>query len=815
MRVRSVLALVAALLLALGLLPAAPTPTPSQALTVHDHGPAGSPPGADPAALGTFRCGTPTFAEANRLLHQQVPFRPLTITELQALGRANAAGFVTQDTLGQQRQFWAHRMTTGQPYLVTATLKRVTTYGYLYVDNLRPVPESALDTLAAEWDKLFATVTSIFGDIPDVDGDARATVLILDIIDGASGSSGYVAGYFNSANEVPGINSNLREMIYLDANPGTPGDQTSLFTLAHELQHMINWNAHQRDSGQDTWLNEGLADLAGFLAGYGHDDNLVLYLRDPNDSLTNWDNDAKDYGSVYLFMLYLWERYGGNGTIRTIVQHPGLGKDAVDAGLASQGTPDRFRQVFTRWAIANYLGDRLSAGGTYGYRSLALVDSGEDNQTSFRRAALSATFTTFPASQATTIQRWGVRYFVFRDATGTLSLSLNGPDVSPFGASIASSTTPSFTQGTNTANDLPLNTTQDGSTVVPGFGSASPAVLLVASSQDDGQSTVGFSVSAQVTAGPPTTPTGTAGTATPTGTPGTATPTGTASTATPTPPSGTPTPTRTAGAGTPTATPTSTVTSTPTATATATPGSGSAATPTPTVTTTPTAAPTISATPVLLGPSAGTVLPTLSVSLSWSNPVGATQYHLQVLPANNDGPALNLIRNTETGFVLPAPVLGQGPYILLPGMTYTWRVRATSKGTFAPESDPAWGPWSRVMGFTTPAPSSSGILALDPPNGAIVSTTPQDLRWADSAPGIFYYEVQVSGDTRFDANPATATSFVWWNLIHGGVSTPLNSWRTPPLAPNTVYFWRVRPRVQGDGTPVAWSPTFFFKTGLQ
>lgn len=37
-----------------------------------------------------------------------------------------------------------------------------------------------------------------------------------------------------------------------------------------------------------------------------------------------------------------------------------------------------------------------------------------------------------------------------------------------------------------------------------------------------------------------------------------------------------------------------------------------------------------------------------------------------------------------------------------------------------------------------------------------------------------------------------------------GLTQPLNSWTTRALTPGVTYYWRVRPRVQGDGTPVAW-----------
>ena len=71
----------------------------------------------------------------------------------------------------------------------------------------------------------------------------------------------------------------------------------------------------------------------------------------------------------------------------------------------------------------------------------------------------------------------------------------------------------------------------------------------------------------------------------------------------------------------------------------------------------------------------------LSTTLSWANPAGATQYQLQVLPAKNDGPAINLIRNIDTSYAVQAPFFGTGPYVMLPGMTYTWHVRATTATT--------------------------------------------------------------------------------------------------------------------------------------
>jgi Tol biopolymer transport system component len=264
------------------------------------------------------------------------------------------------------------------------------------------------------------------------------------------------------------------------------------------------------------------------------------------------------------------------------------------------------------------------------------------------------------------------------------------------------------------------------------------------------------------------------------------------------------------------------VTATPTATGTPFPTATPTFTPTPTATRPAGLPPLPTATPIrpfpfaplLIAPAREATLPSVGpLELRWNLPAGATQYQVQVLPANGDGPGLNLIRGAESSYTIPAPVLGTGPYILLPGMRYVWRVRATDKPDFAPENDRAWGQWSEIWEFTTAQPSSAGITPETPPDGGVVATAGTQLVWRNRDPAVFYYEVQVSGDPRFDPDPATATSFVWWNLVHSGMTEPPNSWRTPPLAPGTTYYWRVRPRVQGGGIPVAWGPTWRFTTG--
>ena len=73
----------------------------------------------------------------------------------------------------------------------------------------------------------------------------------------------------------------------------------------------------------------------------------------------------------------------------------------------------------------------------------------------------------------------------------------------------------------------------------------------------------------------------------------------------------------------------------------------------------------------------------------------------------------------------------------------------------------------------------------------------------------FYSENQVSKDNAFGPN-----AFLYSVYVHGGASTPANSYVVPdafPLEASTTYYWRVRPRIQGDGDPLLWSATYVFR----
>ncbi len=129
--------------------------------------------------------------------------------------------------------------------------------------------------------KIYPTNRDFFGSewTPGVDADPHLFILY------ARGLGGSVAGYFSSSDEyLPPVRqySNGHEMFLLSLDRVDLNEQFAYSVLAHEFQHMIHW---YRDRNEETWLNEGSANLAAFLNGYeigGHDQ---VFARNPDIQL--------------------------------------------------------------------------------------------------------------------------------------------------------------------------------------------------------------------------------------------------------------------------------------------------------------------------------------------------------------------------------------------------------------------------------------------------------------------------------------------------------------------------------------------------
>jgi immune inhibitor A len=223
---------------------------------------------------------------------------------------------------------------------------------------------------------IYPTVADVYGEpLPRGDEGKKTWILIFNIRDEwyyDCTQTSYIVGYF-SASESAENNKNIMHVDSYDWANRTGPDAARPYlyegAFAHEFEHLVHFDI---DPDEPSWVDEGLADLAGFLCGYGHwDGHLFNYLAyHPMVSLTFWGGGLEDYGASYLFQLYLFEKYGGAAFTSALVDEQANGIEGIENTLAAFGYRDRFDDIFDNWVVANYIDDTRKAGGKYGYDTL-------------------------------------------------------------------------------------------------------------------------------------------------------------------------------------------------------------------------------------------------------------------------------------------------------------------------------------------------------------------------------------------------------------------------------------------------------------
>ncbi len=269
--------------------------------------------------------------------------------------------------VGRVDRFHVVDLENNKRYQSDFELRFVSPHAYWYIEEGMRVDQDELERAAREYEEvIYPRVTSYFGRewTPGVDNDPRLTIV--------HGHIRGAGGYFSSADEYPVAvrpYSNQREMIYINIRYLQVGSRPYLGVLAHELSHAIMW---RHDSSEDTWVNEGLAELAVTLAGYTVR-SMEQYLVSPHLSLVHWPLDYSSigayYGSAALFMHYLHEDYSGPNmdALRELMAAPADDIAGVDQYLESQGYDEDFHAVFKNWIAANFLDE---AGSNLGYEEL-------------------------------------------------------------------------------------------------------------------------------------------------------------------------------------------------------------------------------------------------------------------------------------------------------------------------------------------------------------------------------------------------------------------------------------------------------------
>ncbi len=273
------------------------------------------------------------------------------------------------------------------------------------------------------------------------DGETKVVFVVL------SSASIYGDGYYGFFNPSDSMSksdlstSNEGEILYLNARYLTGDMFDALATVAHEFQHMCDYNqkyirdgAFPRQEEADT-INEGQSLLAEELAGFSLEarggGNWFMfigaraYLQAPhNYAFFTFENASGDYGKGYLFMKYLHDRFGVE-TVTEIATSPQVGRSNV-AGRVGRD----FGSLFREWALANQLDPVTGAPASYTYPDLdleAAYSIRDLGTVTLPSAAPVRTFAPPNSSAVLDLKPWSNAYARFGGGDGsTLEVHLDG-----------------------------------------------------------------------------------------------------------------------------------------------------------------------------------------------------------------------------------------------------------------------------------------------------------------------------------------------------------------------------------------------------
>ncbi len=405
--------------------PTAPRATPVPTSVTPAPGPDATPGGQTQpdTASSTGLDGMPSLgAEEQALLADEMPAadaRELALRLKAGAGdipiTVNAAP--PKYKVGDTAQFWVSNSDRQDHHQVTAELRHLTDHVAVWVEKGVKMNQDDLEASANRFEqKTYPTNREFFGSewTPGVDDDVRLNILH------ARDMGETIAGYYSSSDEYSKkINpySNESEMFYISADSGNAKPNSDFYdgTLAHEFQHMIHWN---NDRNEDSWVSEGMSELASYLNGFDTGGADMAYAEQPDTQLNTWSDpsqgNAEHYGASYLFMTYFLDRFGEELT-KAVVASPKNGIAGFNDALEKAGRPERFDDIFADWVIANYLNERnADAEGRYGYKQIDLAPM-----------AVSETYRRYPASAKAQVSQYGADYIRLK-GNGPVTIDFEG-----------------------------------------------------------------------------------------------------------------------------------------------------------------------------------------------------------------------------------------------------------------------------------------------------------------------------------------------------------------------------------------------------
>lgn len=263
---------------------------------------------------------------------------------------------------------------------IVATLVALNDKALAYVDNVASDSVNTVTTadVQAIIDEFSASsqplIDSTFGGPSDIDGDGKILFLFSPVID----EVGQFGGFFRSGSLFEtnvGGDGNLADMIYLSPSRSA---ETYESLVAHEYQHLVNYNQHffvNGGDGEESWLNEALShfteDLVGGHVDGGNTSRLKSFLDAPENFRLNGDAFASSgiRGGAYLSLQTMMDIHG-DGILSTLLNTSLTGVENVENAIN-----DPFESLLETFFIRNYLsGSGLNSDATLAYGSSVLTD---------------------------------------------------------------------------------------------------------------------------------------------------------------------------------------------------------------------------------------------------------------------------------------------------------------------------------------------------------------------------------------------------------------------------------------------------------
>ena len=308
--------------------------------------------------------------------------------------------------VGTTKNIWIEEA-SGKYVQKPATLRATGTYCNVWIlddyyaetESKNKVSESTAQTFAQKFDEMYPVIRNVFGEeaeiirvkdgktltdtcISDVSDTGSTVNIVLYDIDGdykddenfSDGTAGFFFSkdYYKTTTELSGDNevlnySNVGKYFYIDSAIARLYPNDAISTLAHEFQHMINFNMKdiKLKNMPDTSYNEMLSmlceDMMQDFLGIDDDEspknrtqqfNTYYILSGIREYLDN-DNAVVSYATSYTFGAFLARNYGGAALIKEISQNDKTDNNSIVAAVNKiNSTSLTFDKIFQNFLLA-------------------------------------------------------------------------------------------------------------------------------------------------------------------------------------------------------------------------------------------------------------------------------------------------------------------------------------------------------------------------------------------------------------------------------------------------------------------------------